>query len=94
MILQFVKLRTDLSEQHLLEIALDRKPQFEEIPGLLQKYYVKIDNAGRYGGIYIWDNKESMLAFLDTELAKTIPQAYKVVEAPEIELLDILFQLR
>lgn len=94
MILQFVKLKSDLSEEELLNTALDRKPQFEEIPGLLQKYYVKIDDSGRYGGMYIWDSKESMLAFRETELAKSIPQAYKVVEAPEIEILDILFQLR
>ena len=53
-----------------------------------------MDGEGTYGGIYVWDNKESLLAFKDSDLAKSIPQAYEVVEAPSIEIMNILFQLR
>lgn len=94
MILQFVKLKSKLSEEDILAKAKQRKPEFEAISGLLQKYYVKMDGEGTYGGIYVWDNKESLLAFKDSDLAKSIPQAYEVVEAPSIEIMNILFQLR
>ena len=40
MIIQIVQLGTDLSEDDLLEIALQRAPQFRAVPGLVQKYYV------------------------------------------------------
>ena len=64
------------------------------LPGLLQKYYVKMDTPGQYGGIYVWDSRESLLAFRQSDLAASIPEAYEVVEAPDIEILDILFKLR
>ncbi len=94
MIMQVIRLKSDLPEEELLEKAKEREPQFQAIPGLLQKYYVKMDQAGHYGGIYIWDSIESLKSFGQSELAASIPKAYQVVSAPEIEMLDVLFQLR
>ncbi|MDM9631468.1 hypothetical protein [Robiginitalea aurantiaca] len=94
MILQIIKLRSDLSEEELLRKAREREPQFKAIPGLVQKYYVKTGQAGVYGGVYVWDSPESLQSFQKTDLAKSIPQAYEIVAAPDIEIMDILFQLR
>lgn len=94
MILQIIKLKSNLPEEELLKRAREREPQFKAIPGLLQKYYVKIDNEGQYGGIYVWDSPESLQAYRTSDLAKTIPEAYEIKEAPNIEVMDILFQLR
>jgi len=94
MILQVIKLKSNLSEEELLNRAKEREPQFKATPGLLQKYYVKLDEDGRYGGVYVWDSPESLQRYRDSDLAKSIPEAYEVIEAPTIELMDILFQLR
>ena len=93
MIVQIIKLKSGLTEDELLRTAKEREPGFKAIPGVLQKYYVKLGQAGQYGGIYIWDSKESLQDFQQSELAASIPQAYKVTEAPNIEIFDILFQL-
>ena len=55
MIIQIIKLKSDLSEEELLNKAREREPQFKAIPGLLQKYYVKLRQPGLYGGIYVWE---------------------------------------
>ena len=94
MIIQFIKLKSALPEEELLSKANERKPQFEAIPGLMQKYYVKLGQPGAFGGIYVWDTMESLQAFKSSELAKSIPEAYQVIEAPIIEIMDVLFQLR
>ena len=94
MILQIIRLKSNLSEETLLNKAREREPQFKAIPGLLQKYYVKTNQPGQYGGIYVWDSAESLQAFRASDLAKSIPEAYEIVEAPNVELMDILFQLR
>lgn len=93
MILQFVKLKSHLPEEDLLKKAEERAPQFKALKGLLQKYYVKIDD-GVYGGIYVWDSIASLQHFKTSDLAKSIPEAYEVTEAPNIELMNIMFQLR
>lgn len=94
MILQIIRLKSNLDEVTLLEKAREREPQFKAIPGLLQKYYVKLNGPNEYGGVYVWDSEESAQAFRESELAKGIPMAYEIVEAPKIEVMDILFQLR
>jgi heme-degrading monooxygenase HmoA len=94
MIIQFIKLKSSLAEEQLLEIARKRESQFREIPGLVQKYYTKTNEPEEYAGIYIWDSSESMQAFRESELAASIPEAYELVEKPDISLFDVMFQLR
>lgn len=59
-----------------------------------QKYYVELGEPNRYGGIYIWESKEALGAFLKSDLFAAVPKAYQVVGAPDVEVVDALFQLR
>lgn len=94
MILQIVKLKSSLSEEALMLKAKERESMFKAIPGLIQKYYVKAEQPGQYGGVYVWDSVESLQAFKTSDLAKSIPEAYQVIEVPNIEIMNILFALR
>lgn len=94
MIIQIIKLKSGLTEEELLKVAREREPKFKAIPGLLQKYYVKLEHPGQYGGVYVWDSKESLQEYRASELADKIPEANKLIEAPDVEVLDVLFQLR
>lgn len=94
MIIQFVKFETTMTEGELMATAKKRLPEFQKLPGLLQKYYVKGEKPNQYGGVYVWDSIESLKAYRNSDLARTIPQAYKVVGEPSIEILDSVFQLR
>lgn len=94
MILQIVKLRTELTEEELLEIAHERAPEFRALPGLVQKYYVRREGPGEFAGIYLWDSRKSLDDFRESDLAKTIPEAYRVTEPPVIEVGEVLFPLR
>ena len=92
MILLIVKVKSPLSEEELLRRAKEREPKFKAFPGLVQKYYVK-RGEGLYSGIYIWESMEALQAYKESDLAKSIPQAYEMSEPPEIEVMDLLFQL-
>lgn len=94
MVIQYVNFKTQLSHEELLRIAKEREPEFKKIPGLVQKYYVQLDEPGKYGGVYVWDSRESLQTFRQSDLAASIPKAYKVIEGPNIELLEVLFPLR
>jgi heme-degrading monooxygenase HmoA len=94
MVILIVKFETTLSEAEVLATARNRVDEFRSLPGLLQKYYVKLGQPNRYGGIYVWDSMESLRAYRASDLAATIPEAYKVTGPPEVEVLDSLFQLR
>jgi heme-degrading monooxygenase HmoA len=91
---QIVRLSSSLSEEELVAKAKVRAEEFRALPGLVQKYYVKLANEGNYAGIYIWDSKASFLEYKASDLAKTIGEAYEVTAPPSVELGDMLFLLR
>ena len=93
-IMQIVKFKTKLSDDEVLAIAHDRAPQFRAIPGLVQKYYVRLQGAGEFAGVYLWDTMASLAAYRESDLAKSIPVSYQVVEPPVIEVGEVIFPLR
>ena len=94
MIVQFVQFETSLPGAEVLAVAEERLPQFRAIPSLVQKYYLKLDKPNHYGGFYIWDSPKALAEFRDSELAKTIPSAYKIVGRPDVGIHEMIFPLR
>lgn len=94
MIMQIIKFQSSLSLDQVQEIAQERREAFLSVPGLVQKYYFRSDEPGQYGGVYIWDSMESMSAYRNSELAASIPEAYKLLGPPQVEILEVAFILR
>ena len=89
----FVRARSELDVKELERRLLERRPRFLEVPGLLQKIYGRDGATGAVCGIYFFESREALAAFRETELAKTIPSAYEVVEfRPEV--YELLYPLR
>ncbi|PLX25721.1 MAG: hypothetical protein C0600_11725, partial [Ignavibacteria bacterium] len=66
-VMQIVKLRTSLSDEEFLKIAHEREPGFAANPAIIQKYYIKLDEPGYYGGVYIWESAEALQEFKQSE---------------------------
>ena len=94
MIVQFVKYRTGLSDEEAVETIARRAPRYEALPGLRQKLYIREQATGEYGGIYVWEDEDSMREFRESELAATIPEAYRVEGEPRVEIFDVVSVLR
>lgn len=94
MVIQIIKVNSQLAEEELIQTATERAASFRLLPGLTQKYYVRTGEPGVYAGLYIWESAEAMKAFQKTDLAATIKDAYKLTGAPEVEISEVLFQLR
>ncbi|MGH2617102.1 MAG: YdhR family protein [Thermomicrobiales bacterium] len=94
MIVQVVKFKSGLTDEEARRIMEDRAPLFRALPGLLQKHYFREPATGELGGIYLWDSEESLRAFRESDLARTIPSAYAVVGQPRVETFEVLFPLR
>ncbi len=92
-VILFVRAKSSLSSEELDKRLQERKPQFLEVEGLLQKIYSKDPETGHLSGIYFFNNEESLLKFQQTELAKSIGSAYEVTEI-RMERYDVLYPLR
>ncbi len=94
MIVQTVTFKSNLNEEEIRQVMDERMPQFRALPGLIQKYYVKIPESDEYAGVYLWDSQESLLEYRESDLAKSIPDAYKVAGPPKIVIGEVLSPLR
>ena len=94
MIVQIVKVTSGLPDAEVRATIAERAPQFRALSGLLQKYYTRERETGEYVGIYVWDGEESLHEFRESDLARTIPAAYRVEGAPQIAILDVISLLR
>jgi hypothetical protein len=83
-----VRFNSSLSRDDVERIVRERAPRFRDVPGLVQKFY-GVDGDGYITGIYVFDSQESLNAFRETDLAKTIPEAYQVKDI-RIERYDVL----
>ena len=88
----FVRIKSDLDADEFDRRLLERRPRFREVPGLVQKLYGRDGATGDVCGIYFFDSAEALAAFRETELARTIPEAYEAVEVRR-ETFDLLYPL-
>lgn len=94
MIIQFVKFKSGLADVDVQRVMNERAPRFRQLPGLVQKYYGHERGTGEFTGVYFWDSEQSMREFQQSELARSIPVAYKVAAPPRGEFFEVLFPLR
>jgi len=92
-VILFVRISTDLDQAELERRVNERKPQFEEVPGLVQKIYGRDPATGDGCGIYFFQDQASLEAFKESELAKTIPSAYEATNVRR-EVFQTIFPLR
>jgi len=92
-VILFVRIQSDLALEELERRVEERRPRFLEVPGLIQKIYGHDPASGDVCGIYFFKDRESLAAFRDSELAKTIPTAYEATDTRR-EVFDVMFPLR
>ena len=88
----FVRIKSDLDPEELDRRLLERRPRFQEVPGLVQKIYGRDESTGDLCGIYFFEDQAALAAFRDTELAQTIPNAYEATDIRR-EVYEVLYPL-
>jgi hypothetical protein len=92
MLIHIVRFRSALSDERITELFHARAPEYLAIPGLLQKYYLRL-RSGEYGGVYVWDSAAAMERFMASELARSICAVYRVEESVR-DIADVVLALR
>lgn len=89
----YVRIKSDLEQSEFDRRLLERRPRFQEVPGLVQKVYGRDPETGDVCGIYFFDSVQSLTQFKESELARSIPQAYEAVNVRR-EVYEVLYTLR
>jgi hypothetical protein len=90
-----VKFKSNYGEQELIQRFENDLELFHDVPGLIEKYYIKEEETDVNGAIYIFGSKAAKTAFLNSELAKSIPVRYSVIlDSLHVEHLDVTIDLK
>ncbi len=89
----FVRIKSGLEFEELERRIIERKPSFLEVPGLVQKIFGHDPASGDICGIYFFEIQEALAAYRDTDLAKSIPDAYEATDVRR-EVFEVLYQIR
>lgn len=81
--------KSGLPAETVLDVVEDRAEQYRSVPGLIQKFYVRDDQSQHIGGVFVFDSKEHLQAFQDSELAQSTRTAYQFTESPTVRVLEI-----
>ena len=87
-----VRIKSGLEFEELERRAIERMPRFREVPGLIQKFYLRNSATGDVCGLYFFEDKAALAAYRASELAKTIPAAYEATEVTP-EMFEVMFPL-
>jgi heme-degrading monooxygenase HmoA len=94
MIVQIVRFRSVLPEEEILRMYEARARRYRETPGLARKFYLRYPETGEHGAVYLWESEEALAEFRASDLARTIPETYRVQDAPDVQLAEVVLTLR
>ncbi len=66
----------DAKIEALKQVFADSVPRYQQVPGLLPKYYLLSDNGDRAGGVYLWKTREYAEALYTQEWKQMIKEKY------------------
>ena len=93
MIVQIVRFKSGLPYEEVLKMCEDRAPQYRALKGLVQKYYLRFAGTNEHGAVYLWESESALKEFQQSELRRTIPSAYQVQGAPDIQTAELVMSL-
>ena len=88
----FVRITSGLDPEEFDRRLLERRPHFQEVPGLVQKVYSRDPETGGVCGIYFFESGDALRAFRETDLARTIPSACEATDVRR-EVYEVLYSL-
>lgn len=94
LIVSLVRFKSTLSDEGVQKMFEERADRYRQLPGLVEKIYLVFRETGELGAVYVWDSEEALERFRETELARSIPDAYQVEGATSVEVADVCLVVR
>jgi hypothetical protein len=88
-LVSLVRFRSTLADADVRATFEERAERFRQLPGLIDKIYLRFRETGEFGAVYVWESDDALARFRESELARTIPTVYQVDGTPQSELADV-----
>ncbi len=80
----------EMSQNQYLEVCDEVASAFADVPGLVSKHWLANEETNTYGGVYLWDDRQAMLDYKDSELFNQLGSnpAFINITATDFDLLN------
>lgn len=89
MIVSLVRFKSNLDDDEVQAMFVERSDRYRKVPGLVEKLYLHFRDTGEFGAVYLWDSEEDLARFRETDLARTISSVYQVERAISFDFADV-----
>ena len=79
-----------IGENAYLDVANSVAPRFSGMPGLLAKLWLGNTDDGRYGAVYLWEDREAMERFVRSDLFEAFNPEFDDVAVEDFDVLENL----
>ena len=79
-----------IDEGEYLDVANNVAARFAGMPGLLAKLWLGNTEEGRYGAVYLWEDREAMERFLRSDLFEAFNPEFEDVAVEDFDVLENL----
>lgn len=94
MIVSIVRFKSKLPDDAVQAAFEQRADRYRQVPGLLEKIYLRFRGTGEAGAVYVWDSDESLEQFRASDLGRTIATTYEIEGDAESEVADVALVVR
>ena len=70
--IQVVTFTSDINPSDYDAMVLEGAPVWAAVPGLIIKHFIYNFEEGKFGGIYLWEDEESMTDYCKSDLFKSV----------------------
>ncbi len=88
-----VRFRSKLPHDECRKIAEQRKAEFQNVPGLIQKYDMHDRKTNMMGEVFTFKTENHLNDFVKSELFRNTPNIYKIEGEPEVSKFEIFQEL-
>jgi hypothetical protein len=74
-IVQF-KMPAPMSREQAKEVFMSTAPKYQQVPGLIRKYYLLSEDGGTLGGVYLWKSREDAESLHTEEWKNFVKEKY------------------
>lgn len=88
MIVAIVKfhLTKPISLEDATQLSEANAPKYQNLPGLIRKYYLRSEDGRTVGGVYLWESRAAAEKVYSAEWRERVTQAYG--GAPDVAWFD------
>ena len=82
-------IKTRLSEEEVVKIAKTRKGYFQDVNGLIKKFWTYNEKTRVFYGIFEFESKKTLNNYLKTDFAQSVERTYKTIEPVKLQILRV-----